>query len=100
MAEAVVTDDTLRTQGFGGGTIEIVYSYRFDGELYAGLHAEPTFGGSGSEYIERLSKGRKFMVRVKPGEPDVSMMRDDDQGDGILKPLEQIDKIYERRATR
>ena len=32
-----------------------------------------------TEYIDRFSKGRKFVVRVKPNEPEISIVREDDQ---------------------
>jgi len=96
LADAIVTDDPMRV----GSTIEIVYSYRFEGELYTGLHEEPVFAGSGTEYMERFTKGGKFFVRVKPGEPEVSVLRDADQGDGIRKEHERIDGMHRRDATR
>jgi hypothetical protein len=73
-----------------GSAVEIVYSYRFDGELYTGLHEEPCFF-SESEYMERFPKGRSFVVRVKPGEPEISVVRDEDQADGLRKRLDRID---------
>jgi hypothetical protein len=96
LAEAVVTDNPLRVQGFGRSTVEIPYSYRVQGELYTGLYEEPGFGGSGSEYMERFPKGKSFVVRVKPGEPEVSVVRDDDQADGTRKRLERIDESLNR----
>jgi hypothetical protein len=90
LADAIVADDPMRV----GSTIEIVYSYRFEGELYTGLHEEPVFAGSGAEYTERFTKGRNFFVRVKPGEPEVSVVRDADQADGTQKRLEQIDERH------
>jgi len=95
-ADAVVTGDPVRVEGFFGATVEIVYSYRVEGELYTGLHEELAFMGSDSEYMERFTKGRTFVVRVKPGEPEVSVVRDDDQGDGIKKRLERIDELHGR----
>lgn len=96
LAQATVTDNPVRVNGFGGNKVEIVYSYRVEGELYTGLHEEPGFMGSDTEYMERFAKGRTFVVRVKPGKPEVSMVRDDDQGDGIRKRLERIDELHRR----
>ena len=100
LAEAVITDEPVLVDGLGGSKVEIVYSYRVDGELYTGLHEEPGFAGSASEYMERLTKGRGFIVRVKPGEPEISVVRDDDQGDGIKKRLKRIDEMHQGNATR
>jgi hypothetical protein len=77
-AEAIVSANPERFERFGGVTVEIVYSYRFKGELYTGLHEEACFTSS-NEYIERFAKGRPFIVRVKPGEPDVSLVLEEDQ---------------------
>ena len=82
-ADAIVTEDSLQVRGSFGSTIEIVYSYRVEGELYTGMHEEPCFLGSHSDYINRFTKGRNFVVRVKPGEPELSVMRDSDQGDRL-----------------
>lgn len=87
--EATVTADPTESNGYGGTKVEVVYSYRFQDELYTGIHTEPCFG-SASEYMQRFPSGRRILVRVKPGEPDVSVIRDDDQEDGILKRLERI----------
>jgi hypothetical protein len=76
--EAVVTADPVRA-GLIGRAVEIVYSYRVEGELYTGLHEEPCLHGE-AEYMARFVKGTKFVVRVKPGEPAISVLREVDQG--------------------
>jgi uncharacterized protein DUF3592 len=90
-AEAVITAEPEHLNGFGSSTVEIVYSYRFEDELYTGLHEEPCFL-SWSEYMKRFAKGETFVVRVKPGEPEVSVVRDADQADGLRRQLERIEK--------
>jgi len=61
--------------------VEIVYSYRFESELYTGIHEELfLFGGHLlTAYVARFGKGNLLVVRVKPGEPEVSIVRGDDQ---------------------
>jgi len=90
--EAIVTADPIKSSGYGGTSVEIVYSYRFKGELYTGLHEEPCFL-SESDYMERFCEGRTFVVRVKPDEPEISVVRGDDQADGIRQQLERMDKL-------
>lgn len=80
-AEGVVTDDPAFLEGLST-TVEIPYSYRFNGELYTGLHAEPVFL-SESDYKDRFTKGRHFIIRVKPSAPEVSLVREKDQADVI-----------------
>jgi hypothetical protein len=54
------------------------YTYRFEGELYTGLYEVPA-EGTGSAYMKRFAKGKRFVVRVNPAKPEVSIMRDRDQ---------------------
>jgi len=94
-----VTADPTVSSGYGGRSVEIVYSYRVDGELYTGLHDEPCLL-SESEYMERFTKGSTFVVRVKPDAPEVSVVRDEDQADGVRQRLERIDEEKRRSSTR
>ena len=83
-AEAIVTADPAGCYTASAGyTVEVPYTYRFQGELYTGLHEEPSFGGVGSKFLERFAKGRRFLVRVNPAKPEASIMRDGDQADDI-----------------
>ncbi|HVN19747.1 MAG TPA: hypothetical protein VMU05_13265 [Dongiaceae bacterium] len=89
-AEAIVTEDPA---GYAGSTVEVPYTYRFEGELYTGLHQEPSFGGVSAKFRRRFVKGSHFLVRVKPSEPEVSIMRNRDQADDIEEFAEQIDEL-------
>jgi hypothetical protein len=90
-AEAIVTADAETTYAVSTGrTVDVPYTYRFEGELYTGLYEEP--GGVGSAFMKRLAKGRRFLVRVNPAKPEVSIMRDGDQVDDIQQSLEHIDE--------
>src|SRR3974390_625422 len=74
-AEAIVTAEPTRFTAFARWTVEVPYTYRVQGELYTGLHQEPSLGGVSSAFLQRFAKGRHFVVRVKPGEPEVSVVR-------------------------
>jgi hypothetical protein len=78
LVEAIVTDDAVRVHEIFTDSIEFPYSYRVGGELYTGLHEEPCFV-SDPRYMARFPKGRKLVVRVKPGAPESSIVRDKDQ---------------------
>jgi uncharacterized protein DUF3592 len=96
-AEAVVTvDPAARYAALAGFTVEVPYTYRFQGELFTGLHEEPSFGGVGSRFLQRFAKGRRFLVRVNPAKPEVSIMRDRDQTDDIQERLERSDELQGR----
>jgi hypothetical protein len=92
-AEAIVTENPAGFAEFDGTTVDVPYTYRFEGELYTGLHEEPSFGGVGVKFMRRFAKGRRFLVRVNPAEPEVSIMRDRDQADDIQERLQQIDEL-------
>lgn len=99
--EAIVTADPAGSYGaFAGYTVGVPYTYRFEGELYTGLHEEPSFGGVGSEFMQRFAKGRHFVVRVDPAEPEVSIMRDRDQADSSQTSVGQIDELPSRRVVQ
>lgn len=84
-AEAIATaDPSSRYAALPGFTVEVPYTYRFQGELYTGLHEEPSIGGVGSKFMQRFAKGRCFLVRIKPGEPEVSVVRESDQEDNVI----------------
>jgi hypothetical protein len=95
LVEAIVTAAPTTSSGYGGTTVEIPYSYRVRGELYTGLHEEPC-SLFGSEYMKRFPKGKRFVVRIKPEEPEVSVMRDADQTDEIMNRLDRIDERHKR----
>jgi hypothetical protein len=99
-ATAMVTAEPVQINRLGCGAVEIVYSYRVDGELYTGLQEEDILAGSNSEYIERFPKGTSFLVRVKPNRPEVSAVRDQDQTHGVRKPLEQIHDLHDHKIAR
>lgn len=81
MAQAVITaDPATRYSTLTGFTVEIPYTCRFEGELYTGLHEVPSVGSLGSAFTERFAKDHRFLVRVNPAEPEVSIVRDRDQG--------------------
>ena len=92
-AEAIVTADPARFAAFGRYTVEVPYTYRFQGELYTGLHEEPSSFGVGPKFMQRFAKDRRFVVRVNPADPEVSIMRDRDQADDIRQRLEQRDEL-------
>ena len=86
LTDAVVTDAPYRLEGLMLVSVEFPYSYRINGELFTGLHEEPCFY-SEAEYMERFAKGRNFVVRVNPDEPEVSVVREQDQADAFEKIL-------------
>jgi hypothetical protein len=84
--DAVVTSNSERQDILDGTVVEIAYSDRAGGELYTGFHAAPGLLNE-AEYRPRFRVGRTFVARVKPEEPQLSLLRDDDQVDGVAQRL-------------
>jgi len=79
-SEATVTAEPTVLKGFWGPTVEVVYSYRFKGELYTGLHEQPFLSvDSQRDYVARFSNGRRFIVGFDPEKPENSVIRQQDQ---------------------
>jgi len=59
---------------------EIVYTYRIDGGFYGGVDRKPFYlESSAKNYASHFAKGDNLIVRVKPGQPEISMVLDEDQ---------------------
>jgi len=68
-----------------GAFAEVTYVYTFQEEPFSGMHREPCIShGSAQEYVARFPAGGDVIIRVKPREPEVSIVRDRDQAVGIL----------------
>lgn len=66
--------------GFGGHVAEVIYTYIHEGEYYGGTYRRPFFfGSSAKDYLDRFESGSDIATRVKPGEPEISFVHDDDQ---------------------
>lgn len=70
-----VTDSTYQSASYGCDVAEICYKYRVDGELYTGMYVKPFISSMrGKDYVARLPVGTELVLRIKPGEPSVSVM--------------------------
>jgi hypothetical protein len=90
LASATVTAPPRSSEGLGCSTVEIAYSFRIEGELYTGLHEEPFLStDSLTDYVERFAEGRPIVVRAKPSNFEVSVVREVDQGAFSRSQLQQ-----------
>ena len=96
--EAVVTAIPFRSDILIYHAVNIEYEYFFEGVRHTGRHSEPVSIPGDNEFLERYPKGRRFILRVKPGRPEVSVILDDDQPDGIRQRLEREDAEFKRKA--
>ncbi|HXJ90993.1 MAG TPA: hypothetical protein VMS18_29565 [Candidatus Binatia bacterium] len=67
---------TVEESSGGCLSVELTYKYRMAGELYTGTHTEPfLWVHSVNTYLEPR---RVIIVRIKPGQPEFSVVRDRD----------------------
>jgi hypothetical protein len=65
---------------WGCPVVEVVYVYKISNEIYSGLETIPFIWRSSAEnYVSRNPEGSIVIVRVKPNDPGVSVMRCEDQ---------------------
>ncbi len=79
VVKAEVTATYHDPGGFGCAVANIAYQYKLNGELYAGTDANPFVSDSSAkDYLENYPTGSELLVRVKPGSPDFSVVRQKD----------------------
>jgi hypothetical protein len=72
---ATVVSSACPLSGYGCQVAEVVYSYRIKGERYLGTNKKPFISSdSGADYVRRFVRGTEFTVRVKPEDPEVSVV--------------------------
>ena len=77
--EAKVTGTYCAPGGFGCAVANVTYKYRVDGELYTGTDSNPFVStDSAKDYLQDHPTGSELLVRVKPGNPESSVVRQDD----------------------
>lgn len=82
-----VTDSTYQKASYGCDVAEVCYKYRIDGELYTGMYAKPFISSMrGEDYVARLQVGTELVLRVKPGEPSISVM----EKQGLVSPASTV----------
>ncbi len=80
ITKATVTSSGCPTALCGRPVAEIYYKYLVNGETYTGIHQKGfIFYNSGENYARLLAPGRELAVRVRPTDPSVSIVRDEDQ---------------------
>jgi hypothetical protein len=85
VAQATITSSTCPKAMYGCDVAEVYYTYRVDGELYTGVNEKPfIYHHSGQNYVSNFAPGREFTVRVKPGYPLVSIVREVDQNNSFV----------------
>jgi hypothetical protein len=80
IVRANITAANYTPAGYGCEVAKITYEFRLDGKSYTGMDAKPFLvERSAKDYVERHSPGSELLVRVKPGVPESSVVRNKDQ---------------------
>ena len=62
------------------GVAQIIYSYSHHGQYFSSTHEKEFRSyGSANRYVAGFPKESQIVVRVKPGHPKISILRDEDQ---------------------
>jgi len=70
----------VSSTGFGCPTVDVIYEYGVNGELYTGTHTKPfLLEASAEELAARFILGSEFIIRINPNQPEISFMFDKDQ---------------------
>ena len=76
---AEVTDTGYRRGGIGCAVADISYRYEIDGQLYTGTNSVPFISdGSAKDYVEHYGPKSQMLIRVRPGDPGFSVVREAD----------------------
>ena len=64
---------------YGGPVAELGYTYIHNGEYYSGVHTKAfMLKSSAEEYVSRIHIGSQIAVRVKPTDPQTSVVAVDE----------------------
>ena len=75
LKEAKLVSITRPPTGYGCPVVELVYSYAEDGRTCWGSADIPfIWRSSADDYVGRHPVGSVLVVRVKPGDPDISTL--------------------------
>jgi hypothetical protein len=84
--KATVSNSRCPAAQYGGPVAEIIYTYIHEGSYFSGIQRKPfLLRGSAEDYASRFPSASDVLVRVKPGEPEVSIVCDEDQTPGRLE---------------
>jgi hypothetical protein len=63
---------------YGGPVAELGYTYIHNGEYYSGVHTKAFMLKSSAEYVSKIHIGSQIPVRVKPTDPETSVVAVDE----------------------
>jgi hypothetical protein len=85
LQRAKSTGSNCEYSPYGGQVAEVTYTWNRGENYFSGAHKEPfLLHRSAVEYAARFPMGGDLIIRVKPSNPEVSIIRDGDQTWGML----------------
>ncbi len=77
--KGTISSATCPAAVYGGPVAELGYTYIHKGEYYSGVHRKAfMLRGSAEDYISRIVIGSQIAVRVKPAQPETSVVAVDE----------------------
>jgi hypothetical protein len=71
---------------------EVIYSFSHHGQYLSGKHQKPFLSyDSAKQYVAGFPKDTRITVRVNPGNPKISIVRDEDQDQTALRLRARFD---------
>ena len=79
VAKGTISSATCPTAVHGGPVAELGYTYIHQGEYYSGVHRKAfMLRGSAEDYVSQIVIGSQIAVRVKPTQPETSVVAVDE----------------------
>lgn len=77
--KGTISSATCPTAVYGGPVAELGYTYIHKGEYYSGLHRKAfMLRSSAEDYVSQIHIGSQIAVRVKPTQPETSVVAVDE----------------------
>ena len=74
-----ISSTTYPTAAYGGPVAELGYTYIHKGEYYSGMHRKSfMLRSSAEDYVSHIVIGSQIAVRVKPSQPETSVVAVDE----------------------
>ena len=77
--KGTISSAACPTAVYGGPVAELGYTYIHKGEYYSGVHRKAfMLRGSAEDYVSQIVIGSQIAVRVKPSQPETSVVAVDE----------------------
>jgi hypothetical protein len=79
IVKARITRSAYRAGGLGCAVADVAYTYEVNGRAYSAKNSVPfIFDMSARDYVAHYSPNTDLLTRVKPNDPNVSVVREND----------------------